>query len=222
MKDSVRAIGELNIVKYDQFGNTIQDIIVPNLVVATGLNLISAKLQSTSNTTQVGWMEIGTSTTAANSANTALISPLTNAVNTSSNGSGLSNIVVPSVTGIVVGQTVEGTGIAAGTLVGSSWDGSSTTIPITIPTTSGFSSGNTITFNKSRVALSVAGGILPNNSAQTTYTATFGAGIAFGAWTEAGLFTAASAGIMLSRTVFPVITKGPLDSITVTWTLTIS
>lgn len=55
-----------------------------------------------------------------------------------------------------------------------------------------------------------------------TYTATFGAGVATGAVTEAGIFNAASAGTMLCRTVFAVVNKAANDTITVTWTVTVS
>jgi predicted sugar kinase len=60
------------------------------------------------------------------------------------------------------------------------------------------------------------------NGNQITYTATFNAGVATGAVTEAGVFTAASAGTMLCRTVFPVINKQAGDTITVTWVVTIA
>mgnify|MGYP003624389579 CR=1 FL=1 len=54
------------------------------------------------------------------------------------------------------------------------------------------------------------------------YVATFAAGTATGALTEAGILNAASSGTMLCRTVFAVINKGAADSMTVTWTITIS
>ena len=54
------------------------------------------------------------------------------------------------------------------------------------------------------------------------YVATYAAGTATGALTEAGIFNAASSGTMLCRTVFAVINKGAADSMTVTWTVTIS
>ena len=54
------------------------------------------------------------------------------------------------------------------------------------------------------------------------YVATFNAGTGTGAVTEAGLFNAASAGTMLSRTVFPVINKGALDTLTITWKITVA
>lgn len=59
-----------------------------------------------------------------------------------------------------------------------------------------------------------------NDSIQ--YVATFGPGVATGALTEAGLFNAASAGTMLARTVFPVINKGALDSLVVTWKINVA
>lgn len=54
-----------------------------------------------------------------------------------------------------------------------------------------------------------------------TYIATFPAGIASGAWTEAGIFNGSSSGIMLCRTTFAVVNKGVNDSITITWNITI-
>jgi hypothetical protein len=38
---------------------------------------------------------------------------------------------------------------------------------------------------------------------------------------EAGIFNASSAGDMLCRTVFPIVTKLPADALTITWTVTI-
>ena len=54
------------------------------------------------------------------------------------------------------------------------------------------------------------------------YVATFGAGTGEGAITEAGTFNAASSGTMLCRTVFAVVNKGSADSMTITWTVTVS
>lgn len=53
------------------------------------------------------------------------------------------------------------------------------------------------------------------------YVATFAAGNATGAITEAGIFNASTAGTMLCRTVFGVINKGAEDSLTITWRVTI-
>lgn len=59
-----------------------------------------------------------------------------------------------------------------------------------------------------------------NDSIQ--YVATFPAGTGTGAVTEAGVFNASSAGSMLCRTVFPVINKGALDTLTITWKVTVA
>ena len=55
-----------------------------------------------------------------------------------------------------------------------------------------------------------------------TYVASFAAGTGTGAVTESGIFNASSAGTMLCRTVFPVVNKQSGDSMTVTWTITVS
>ena len=54
------------------------------------------------------------------------------------------------------------------------------------------------------------------------YVETFAAGTGTGALTEAGIFDAASGGDMLCRTVFNVVNKGSSDSMTITWTITVS
>lgn len=51
---------------------------------------------------------------------------------------------------------------------------------------------------------------------------TFGPGVDTGAITEAGIFSASSAGTMLARQVFPVINKAAGDSLQVTWQITLS
>ncbi len=60
------------------------------------------------------------------------------------------------------------------------------------------------------------------SGAVVTYSATFPAGTATGAITEAGIFNAGSSGTMLCRTVFSAINKGASDSLTITWTVTVS
>lgn len=60
------------------------------------------------------------------------------------------------------------------------------------------------------------------SGAVTTYIATFGAGTGTGAVTEAGIFNDGTTGTMLCRTVFSVVNKGANDSMTITWTITVS
>lgn len=61
-----------------------------------------------------------------------------------------------------------------------------------------------------------------SSGAVATYVASFAAGVATGALTEAGIFNAASAGTMLARTVFPVVNKGADDAMSITWQITVS
>lgn len=59
-------------------------------------------------------------------------------------------------------------------------------------------------------------------AAIATFVASFGAGVGTGAVTEAGIFNDAAAGSMLARTVFAVVNKGADDSMSITWTVTVS
>ena len=61
-----------------------------------------------------------------------------------------------------------------------------------------------------------------DSSAVVTYVATFAAGTGTGAVTEAGILNASSGGTMLCRTEFSVVNKGSSDSMTITWTVTVS
>lgn len=76
-----------------------------------------------------------------------------------------------------------------------------------------------------RVVLNDVATILNNT---ITFEATFPADIpdvtapATAAITEAGIFNDASAGAMLARVVFPVVNKGELDVMTISWTITIA
>ena len=54
------------------------------------------------------------------------------------------------------------------------------------------------------------------------YVSSFEAGEGTGAVTEAGIFNASTSGTMLSRSVFSAINKGADDTMTITWTLTLS
>jgi hypothetical protein len=74
--------------------------------------------------------------------------------------------------------------------------------------------------SNARSSLTVAGGSVSNN--QITYTATFAAGNGTGPVTEAGIFNASTAGTMLARTTFLVVNKDALDTLTISWIVTIS
>lgn len=55
-----------------------------------------------------------------------------------------------------------------------------------------------------------------------TYVSSFEAGEGTGAVTEAGIFNAATSGTMLCRTVFAVVNKAADDTMSVTWTITLT
>lgn len=60
---------------------------------------------------------------------------------------------------------------------------------------------------------------LSGTGPQRLYTATFAAGVGSGAVTEAGLFNAATGGLLTNRSVFGVKNKDPEDVFTINWTL---
>lgn len=60
------------------------------------------------------------------------------------------------------------------------------------------------------------------NDEKVVYVSSFEAGDATGAVTEAGIFNAATGGDMLCRTTFAVVNKAADDTMSVTWTITLS
>lgn len=60
------------------------------------------------------------------------------------------------------------------------------------------------------------------SGSSVTYVATFPAGTATGAATEAGIFNDPASGVMLCRTVFAVVNKGADDLMSITWEVTVS
>ena len=71
-----------------------------------------------------------------------------------------------------------------------------------------------------RKTLTTSGGTVVG--AVITFHKTFSAGVCDGAITEAGIFTAETGGSMLARTKFGVVNKTSLDTMTISWAITIS
>lgn len=69
-----------------------------------------------------------------------------------------------------------------------------------------------------RVAMTTFGGV--QTGPNILYTATLGPGVGTGTVAEAGVFNAASGGIMLSRVAFTAFTKTALDTMYVEWLFT--
>lgn len=66
-----------------------------------------------------------------------------------------------------------------------------------------------------RVATTISGGTVSGPT--VSYSATYGPGVGTGSIAEAGLFNAASAGIMLSRVAVVEFTKSAGDTLTISW-----
>lgn len=150
---------------------------------------------------------------------TALTADLSAASTSATGTSGAKTISVSSATGIAVGQAVSGTGIGANAHV---YSISGTTITLTVAN-SGSVSG-TITFSQP---------VYFTNANTITYACTFAPGTGTGAIVEAGIFNDSSpshtetvsglvGGVMLCRTTFAVVNKGADDTMSITWTVTIS
>lgn len=70
-----------------------------------------------------------------------------------------------------------------------------------------------------RKATTVSGGTVAG--ASVTYSVTLNPGEGTGSLQEAGIFNASSAGTMLARTTFSVITKAAGDTVTINWTVSL-
>ncbi len=82
--------------------------------------------------------------------------------------------------------------------------------------TSPVAGNTTLASELARVALTSSAAV----ANVATFVASFGIGVGTGALEEAGIFNASSSGTMLCRTTFPVVNKGALDGMTITWTVT--
>jgi hypothetical protein len=142
INDHIKLTGALTITKNGKVEREIK-----NLVVTAGKGLVASRLSSNS-ASVIGYMAVGTGTTAAAAGDTTLVTEL------------------------------------------------------------------------DRNALAVSGGSV--SGAAITYTATWNAADGTGALTEAGLFNASSGGALFARTVFAVVNKGADDTVTISWTVTIS
>lgn len=145
INSEIKATGRLSVVLKDSSGQIKENREINNLVVTSGLGYITSRMKDATETA-MGYMAIGTGTTAAAAGDTAL-------------GTELDRNAVSSVT---------------------------------------------VTGN------------------QVAYAATWNAGDGTGAVTEAGIFNADTAGTMLARTVFDVVNKAANDTLSITWTITLS
>ena len=81
--------------------------------------------------------------------------------------------------------------------------------------------GNTALVTElNRIALTTDGGTVSTNTVQ--YDASWTSAAAAYAIKEAGIFNASTGGTMLARTTFAVINKGTDDTVSISWTITVS
>jgi hypothetical protein len=71
IQDSIKLTGELRITVTNPKGNVKHEVVVPNLVVTAGKNLIASRLKDTTDAA-MSHMAIGTGSTAAAAGNTTL------------------------------------------------------------------------------------------------------------------------------------------------------
>ena len=99
-------------------------------------------------------------------------------------------------------------------------DGVMTHMAVGTGTVAAAAANTTLGTELARQALTTSGGVVAG--AVITFATTYAAGTGTGAITEAGILNASSAGTLLARTVFGVINKGALDTMTISWAVTIS
>lgn len=143
MIDDIQITGQLGWILIDSDGNIKESDTGHNLIVTVGKTQLAALLAGTS-TTVMGFMAVGSSSTAPALGDTTLVSEL------------------------------------------------------------------------ARVAFS---SVTPTSNI-VTYIANYNAGVGTGTILEAGLFSAASAGIMLSRSTSISVVKAAADTLQITWTIT--
>lgn len=90
-KDNMEMTGSLKITVTDETGKVKEEREVPNLVVTVGKTFIASRMVGTSATT-MGYMEVGTSTTAASASDTTLGAAIAGSRTALTSGTSASNV----------------------------------------------------------------------------------------------------------------------------------
>ena len=193
-----------------------------NLVVASGKEWVAKRMAGQdSNMTH---MAIGTGTTAALAAQTALVTELERNAMTVSGGTVSTNTIQYAATYAAGDGTGAITEAGIFDTVGSKVD------DITITSgSSGYASVPAVTFSAPTSGTTATGTAVLTSGVVTSITITnVGSGytsaptISFGAGAATATCTVKEGGDMLARTKFDVVNKGAADSMTITWTITVS
>jgi len=193
-----------------------------NLVVTSGKEWVAKRMAGQdSNMTH---MAIGTGTTAALAAQTALVTELERNAMTVSGGTVSTNTIQYAATYAAGDGTGAITEAGIFDTVGSKVD------DITITSgSSGYASVPAVTFSAPTSGTTATGTAVLTSGVVTSITITnVGSGytsaptISFGAGAATATCTVKEGGDMLARTKFDVVNKGAADSMTITWTITVS
>ena len=193
-----------------------------NLVVTSGKEWVAKRMAGQdSNMTH---MAIGTGTTAALAAQTALVTELERNAMTVSGGTVSTNTIQYAATYAAGDGTGAITEAGIFDTVGSKVD------DITITSgSSGYASAPAVTFSAPTSGTTATGTAVLTSGVVTSITITnVGSGytsaptISFGAGAATATCTVKEGGDMLARTKFDVVNKGAADSMTITWTITVS
>ena len=193
-----------------------------NLVVTSGKEWVAKRMAGQdSNMTH---MAIGTGTTAALAAQTALVTELERNAMTVSGGTVSTNTIQYAATYAAGDGTGAITEAGIFDTVGSKVD------DITITSgSSGYASVPAVTFSAPTSGTTATGTAVLTSGVVTSITITnVGSGytsaptISFGAGAATATCTVKEGGDMLARTKFDVVNKGVADSMTITWTITVS
>ena len=215
INDNLTLTGALTIALNDE---VVQE--TNNLVVTSGKNWVAKRMADQDNV--MSHMAIGTGTTAAAASQTALVTELERNALTVSGGTVSSNTVQYAATYGAGDGTGAITEAGIFDTVGSKVDDIAVTAG-----GSGYTSAPTVNVAGSATATAtISGGVVTAitvTAAGSGYTAapavTFSGGGGSGATATA---TMKEGGDMLARTKFDVVNKGADDSMTITWTVTVS
>lgn len=215
INDNLTLTGALTIALNDE---VVQE--TNNLVVTSGKNWVAKRMADQDNV--MSHMAIGTGTTAAAASQTALVTELERNALTVAGGTVSSNTVQYAATYGAGDGTGAITEAGIFDTVGSKVDDIAVTAG-----GSGYTSAPTVNVAGSATATAtISGGVVTAitvTAAGSGYTAapavTFSGGGGSGATATA---TMKEGGDMLARTKFDVVNKGADDSMTITWTVTVS
>jgi len=232
LQSNVKLTGKLVIKKFDAVKNLVYETEVNNLVVTSGKQFLASRIIA--NTASVmGYMAIGDDASSASASQTTLVNELARVAVDSATASGVNATFVatfPAGTG--TGDIVEAsiTNAAASAVIsfdGDDVDDGGDTIPYV---GHGFDTGDLVTYTDggNTVITNLTDGaqyyiIKVNDDVVKLASSAANAidGIAINITGTSGAGHKLTAGTMLCRTTFPIITKSSSETIAIQWVITV-